>query len=90
MIGAGERFHLCGHPDPWQVLTGDQGATRMRNRIFHQARIAGMMFEGVITESGPTRSHQMMAGSRSVAPVCASSNPRAKDRVARDRPIGGS
>ena len=56
MIGAGERFHLSGHPDPWQVLTGDQGATRMRNRIFHQARIAGMMFDGIITASGPTLS----------------------------------
>ena len=28
----------------------------MGNRIFHQARIAGMMFEGIITASGPALS----------------------------------
>jgi hypothetical protein len=28
------------------------GATSMRNRVFHQARIAGMIFEGVITGGG--------------------------------------
>jgi hypothetical protein len=28
----------------------------MRNRIFHQARIAGMMFDGIITASGPALS----------------------------------
>jgi hypothetical protein len=31
----------------------------MRNRVFHQARIADMMFEGVMTGSGPTLSCQM-------------------------------
>jgi hypothetical protein len=31
----------------------------MRNRVFHQARIDGMIFEGVMTGSGPTLSCQM-------------------------------
>jgi hypothetical protein len=31
----------------------------MRNRVFHQARIADMMFEGVMTGSGPALSCQM-------------------------------
>jgi hypothetical protein len=31
----------------------------MRNRIFHQARIADMMFEGVMTGSGPALSCRM-------------------------------
>ena len=34
----------------------------MRNRVFHQARIAGMTFEGVMTGSGPTLSCQMNGG----------------------------
>jgi hypothetical protein len=34
----------------------------MRNRIFHQARIGGMMFEGIMTGSGPTLSCQMKGG----------------------------
>jgi hypothetical protein len=31
----------------------------MRNRVFHQARIAGMTFEGVMSGSGPSVSHPM-------------------------------
>ena len=31
----------------------------MRNRVFHQARIAGVMFEGIMTGSGPTLSCQI-------------------------------
>ncbi len=34
----------------------------MRNRVFHEARIAGMMFEGVMTGSGPSLSCQMNGG----------------------------
>lgn len=34
----------------------------MHNRIFHQARIAGMIFEGVMTGSGPSLSCQTGSG----------------------------
>jgi hypothetical protein len=35
------------------------GERQMRNRVFHQARIADMAFEGVMTGSGPSLSCQM-------------------------------
>lgn len=35
------------------------GKQQMRNRVFHQARIADMMFEGVMMGSGPILSCQM-------------------------------
>ncbi len=35
------------------------GKQQMRNRVFHQARIADMIFEGVMTGSGPALSCQM-------------------------------
>ena len=35
------------------------GKRQMRNRVFHQARIADMTFEGVMSGSGPTLSHPM-------------------------------
>ena len=34
----------------------------MRNRVFHQARIAGIAFEGVMTGSGPTLSGRANGG----------------------------
>jgi hypothetical protein len=34
----------------------------MRNRVFHQARIAGRTFEGVISGDGPYLSCQMNGG----------------------------
>lgn len=35
------------------------GKRQMRNRVFHQARVADMVFEGIMTGSGPTLSCQM-------------------------------
>ena len=55
----GKHIHLCAHPYPWQAPASDIGKRQMRNRVFHQARIAGVMFEGIMTGSGPTLSCQM-------------------------------
>jgi hypothetical protein len=46
-------------PRPLARLAGCVGIRWMRNRIFHQARIADTTFEGVMSGSGPTLSRPM-------------------------------
>jgi hypothetical protein len=55
----GKHILLCAHPHPWQASASDIGKRQMRNRVFHQTRIAGVMFEGIMTGSGPTLSCQI-------------------------------
>ena len=62
----------------------------MRNRVFHQARIAGMMFEGVITGSGPALSCQMNGSVALGVSGLRQFQPAASDHVALRRSAGGS
>ncbi len=63
----------------------------MRNRIFHQARIAGMIFEGIIDGERPCPllpdERQRGAWGLRSAP---SSSPKPSDHAGRRRPAGGS
>jgi hypothetical protein len=71
-------------------LGGCMGKTAVRNRIFHQARIAGMTLEGVMSGSGPSLSHPMNGGvALGVSGLRASSNPRRWDHAGLRLPAGG-
>lgn len=57
-----ESIRLCGRAKPWQAQCGDHRATTDAQPGFHQAKIGDMMFEGIMTWSGPALSCQMSGG----------------------------
>ena len=86
----GERVLLCGRPDPLAGSVGCMGKRQMRNRVFHQARIAGMTFEGVMTGSGPTLSCPTNGGVALGVSGLRHFQPQPWDHVALRRLAGGS
>ena len=94
------KAHACAvrplalaHAGPLRVASwsSGEGDRQMRNRTFHQASIAGMTFEGIISGERPysVLPDERRRGARCL-PVCAISSPTTPEHGAFRRSAGGS